>query len=102
MVALGGGHWPSARTSAELRRHPSRHALCRAGLRRFRFHALASRSGGLFPDRAILEKADRPAHGSLAAILSVAIKRPRLFHRPPNASPRRRRLRSRLGREART
>src|SRR5260370_24001190 len=99
MAAPRRSHRPPARASADRRRHPSRHALRRPGLRRFRFHTLASRSGSLFPHGAFLEKIDRVAHGSPAPALSVARERPPLFHRPPDASPRRLRLRAILGRE---
>src|SRR5260370_26572035 len=100
MAAARRSHRPPARASADRRRHPPRHALRRPGLRRFRFHALASRSGSLFPHGAFLEKIDRVAHGSPAPALSVALERPRLFHRPPDASPGRLRLRASLGRQA--
>src|SRR5712672_2546114 len=101
MATLGGGHRPSPRARAKWRRHTPRHALCRSSLRRFRFHALAPRSRSLFPHRALLKKIDRAAHGSPASILSVALERTRLFHRPPDASPRGRRLCPRVGSQAR-
>src|SRR5258705_4865521 len=101
MVTLGGGHRPSTRASAKWRGHPPRHPLRGSGLRRFRFHALAPRSRSLFPHRAILKKIDRAARGSPASILPVALERPRLFHRPPDASPRGRRLCPRVGSQAR-
>src|SRR6266478_6464975 len=102
MAVLSGSHRPSSRASSEWRRHPPRHALCRAGLRGFRFHTLASRSRSLLTHRTLLEKIDCPAHGSPPPALSVALEWPRLFHWPPDASPGRFRLRSSMGPEART
>src|SRR5882762_680772 len=101
MVTPGGGHGPSTRASAKWRKHTPRHALRRSGLRRFCFHALAPRSRSLFPHRTLLKKIDRAAHGSPAPILPVAFERTRLFHRPPDASSRGRRLRPRMGSQAR-
>src|ERR1700738_2497265 len=90
-----------ARASAKRRGHPPRHALRRPSLRRFRFHAFASRSRGVFTHGAFLEKIDRFAHASPAPALSVAREWPRLLHWPPDASPGRLRLRAGMGRKAR-
>ena len=94
-------HRPLARASHQRRRHPPRHALRRAGLRRFRLHEIAPRSRRLFPHRTVFEKINHPAHRPPAPALPMALRRPRLFHRPPDPSPRRRRIRPRLRRQAR-
>ena len=82
-----------------MRRNSSRHALRRPSLRRFRLHAFASRSRRIFPHRNFFKETHHPACRSSPSPLPLAIQRPRLFHRPPHTSPRRRRIRPGLGRQ---
>src|SRR5579859_1404203 len=77
------------------------HSLRGPGLRRFRLHALAPRSRRFLTHGAIFQETHHAAHGSPPPALSLALERTRVFHRTPDASSRRRRLRSSLGRQTR-